>query len=126
MAYKTGLGLNICDLVDFLGTVREFDLSLFIINAYIFYPFLPGDVFCDLVDVISGIEHHGIVGTQFYGVTQPVSLCYNIIDSPLLLIFNIKIGPGGYADQKDQTDPENQPKTERVVDVKKPTQFLPP
>jgi hypothetical protein len=126
MADKTGLGLDIRGLVNFFGPVGEFYLSLFVINADILYLFLPADVCRDLVNFISGIEHHGIVGTQFYGIPQPVTLCHNIIDSPLLLILDIEIGPGGYADQEDQTDPKDQPEAERVVDVKKTTQFSPP
>ena len=126
MADKAGLGLDIRCLVNFFGPAGKFDLSLFVIDTNIFYLFLPADVCRDLVNFVSGIDHHGVVGTQFYGITQPVSLCHHIFKGSFLLIINIKIGPGGYADQQDQTNPEDQPETEGVVDVKKTTQFLPP
>jgi len=126
MADKTGLGLNIRCLVNLFRPAGKFDLSLFVIDTNIFYLFLSANVGRDLVNVVSGIEHHGIVGTQFYGIPQPVSLCNHLFNGPLLLILNIKIGPGGYADQQDQTNPEYQPETECVVDVKKTTQFCPP
>jgi hypothetical protein len=125
MADKAGFGLDIRCLVNLLSPVGKFDLSLFVIDTNIFYLFLPADVRRDLVNLISGIEHHGVVGTQFYGITQPVSLCHHIFKGSFLLIINIKIGPGGYADQQDQTNPEDQPETEGVVDVKKRTQFCP-
>ena len=123
MADKAGLGLDIRCLVDFFSPAGKFDLSLFVVDTNIFYLFLPADVCRDLVDFVSRIEHHGIMGTQLYGITQPVSLCHHIFKGSFLLNINIKIGPGGYADQQDQTNPEDQSETEGVVDVKKTTQF---
>ena len=62
MADIAGFGLDIGDLVDFLLLVGEFDLSGFVVDANGFDFFLAGDVHNDLVDIVPGIAHHGIVG----------------------------------------------------------------
>jgi hypothetical protein len=62
---------------------------------------LPADVLNDLSNIISGIEHHGIMGPQFYGIPEPVSLGHFMLNRFSLLVFDIKIGPRGYGDQED-------------------------
>ena len=54
--------------VDFRGGVGEFNLALFVIDSDIFDAFLFANIGDDLRDVIAGIEHHGIMGSQTYRV----------------------------------------------------------
>jgi hypothetical protein len=65
------------------------------------------------------------VGTQFDGITQPVGFSYDIFNSSLFLDLDIKIGPGGHTDQQDQTDPEDEPEAEGMMDFKRPLQIFP-
>ena len=73
-----------------------------------FNAFLPGYAINSLIYVISGIQHHGIVGAQLNGMTQSVHACDKIFQGLLLLVFNMKIGPGAEANQKDKPNPKDQ------------------
>ena len=62
MADETGLGVDVGCMVDFRKLIGEFDLAAFVINPDILDVLLPGDVLNDLIDVVAGIVHHGIMG----------------------------------------------------------------
>ena len=94
MADITCLCLDVCGFVDFLKAVGEFYLPLLVIDADVLDLFLFADIFCDLVDVIPGIKHHGIVGAQFDGIPQSVGLGYDIVKGPFFVGANAEIGPG--------------------------------
>jgi hypothetical protein len=68
VADVTGLGFDIGDLVNFGRLIGIFYLSIFIVNPDGLDFLLFADVCDNLVDVVSGIGHHGIVGTQLDGV----------------------------------------------------------
>jgi hypothetical protein len=107
MTNVTRLGLNVGGLIDFEKLIGEFYLAFLIINADIFNLFLPADVHDDLVDIISGIEHHGVVGAQFDRIAQALGFRHTFFPKPFFLIFYTEIGPGGYREKQDDADADN-------------------
>ena len=64
MADIAGFRLDVGRGVDLRGGIGEFDLALLVIDSEIFDAFLFADIGDDLGDIIAGIEHHGIMGSQ--------------------------------------------------------------
>ncbi len=104
MANVAGVGLDVGNLIDLLGNVGKFYLPIFVVNDNIFNAFLPSNVLDDFIDILPGIEHHGVVGAQFDGVSQPVDFHYQVINDALPLIFDVEVSPGGNTDEQYQTD----------------------
>ncbi len=86
--------LNIAGLVDFGRMVGKFYFSLFIVDTNALNSFLPADIHYDLVDIIAGIVHHGVVGAQLNGGAQPFGLGHNVFAQSFLLIPDAEVSPG--------------------------------
>ena len=93
MADIAGFRFDIGDLVDFFQLVRKFDLARFVVDADGFDVFLAGDVEDDLVDIVPGVGHHGVVGAQFDGVAEPYGFIQNLVGELVVFIADIEKGP---------------------------------
>ena len=90
VANIAGLGLDIGLAIQLLGVVGIFDLSQFVIDADIFDIVLAGDIMDDLLDIVPGIGHHGIVGAQPDGVAQAVHIVAQIFGEFVLHILDVE------------------------------------
>ena len=108
MADIAGFCLDVGRGVDFRGRVGEFDLALFVIDSDIFDAFLIADIGDDLRDVIAGIEHHGIMGSQTDRVGQTIRIGDDVVHDSVFLFVDIKIGPGGHGQQQGHADTQNE------------------
>ncbi len=108
MAHITRLGFNIGGHVDFGQTVGKLYLPRFVVYADIFDFRLFTDVLDDLVDVVPGVEHHGIVGPQADGRSQAVSAGHDVAHQLFLLVADIEIGPGSDGEQEHNPDRDDQ------------------
>jgi hypothetical protein len=79
---------------------------------------LSPDIVGDLVDVVSRVEHHGIVGAQPDGIAQPVGLVDGVTAGCPLVIFNVHVGPNRDAAKQDQTNPEDQLEGQTLANVR--------
>jgi len=127
MADVTGLCLDIGLLIHLFRPIGEFDLPLFIVNTDIFYLLESGYILYDLVDVVPGIQHHGIVSTQLNSISQPFPFHHHVSHGLLFLVFDIEIGPDRETDENDQPNPKDQPKAKSIIEIGEPFQnFLRP
>ena len=94
MTDVAGLGLNIAGLVDFGRMVGKFYFTLFIVDSNALNSFLFADIHYDLVDIIAGIVHHGVVGAQLNRVAQPFGFSHDVFAQPFFLVPDTEIGPG--------------------------------
>jgi hypothetical protein len=104
----TGFGLDVGDLVDFPGLAGKFYLTGFVVDADIFDLFLLAYVFYDLIDIVPGIEHHGIMSAKSDGIGQSPRPFYDLFHDLFLLVIDIEIGPGRQAEQQNGSDGQNQ------------------
>jgi hypothetical protein len=88
--------------IDLSREAGEFDLPLLVINPDILDALLLADVLCYLVDVVSGIEHHRVMGAQLDGVAEPVARFNDVLESICLLIVYVEVCPGENANKKNQ------------------------
>ena len=102
------LGLEVGAQVQFRGAIGKLDFPLLVVNADVFYFFLPGDVLDDLVDVVAGVEHHGIVGAQQDGVAQAVGAPDDVLHGTLLLVLDVEVGPRRNGHQQGQAHGQDQ------------------
>jgi hypothetical protein len=58
------------------------------------------DIVNDIIDVLSRVQHHGIMGAKNNGIAQSVGCYHNIFHDLLGLVSNIKIGPYRYAQKQ--------------------------
>jgi hypothetical protein len=79
-------------------------LAFFIIDANRFDLFLSANVVNDLIDIIPGIQHHGVMGAESYGIGQSVGSGHNISHELFFLIIDIKISPGGNGNKQGQAN----------------------
>ena len=95
------LGINVLCPVNFSWGVRKFRVPAFIVNPYIFDPFLVCDIFDYLINVIPGIDHHGIMGSEQDGFADTVCHSGIHIDPFRSLVGNAEIRPDGYSKKAD-------------------------
>jgi hypothetical protein len=69
---------------------------------------LFADIHDDLIDIVPGIEHHGILGAQFDGVAEPFGFDDDFPAQAFFLVSDVKIGPGGYGQQQNDADADYQ------------------
>jgi hypothetical protein len=100
MADVAGFCFDIGLLTNFRSIVGKLNFSSLIVYAEIFYFFLFANIGDDLVDVIPGIDHHGVMGTQGNGIRQSVCPFENVFHDPFLLIPDTEKSPGGHTDKK--------------------------
>ena len=93
MTDVAGLGLNIAGLVDFKRMVGKFYFTLFIVNSNALNSLLIADIPYDLVDIIAGIVHHGVLGTQLNGIAQPFGFSHNVFAQSSFLISDTEVCP---------------------------------
>jgi len=74
VADVAGLGFDVGDLLDFLGVVGKLDGPLFVVDADVLDLFQPGDVGDDLVDVVPGVQHHGVMRAELDGIAEAFRL----------------------------------------------------
>ena len=103
MAYIAGLVFYIGRCVDFPGAVGKFDLAVFIINPDRFDGFMPADIIDNLIDIIAGVRHHGIVSAEFDGRAQTVGSDHHMFHEFFFLVIDVKISPGGQGDEQRQS-----------------------
>ena len=94
MADVAGFGLDVRGQIDFRGLVRKFDFSCLVVYSDILYFGQPSDVHDDLVDVIPGIEHHGIMCSQPDSGSKPIGGSHNVPHFLFFLVAHIDLGPG--------------------------------
>jgi hypothetical protein len=94
VADVAGLRFNITGLVDFGRMVGKFYFTLFIVDSNALNSLLIADIHYDLVDIIAGIVHHGVLGTQLNGVAQPFGFSHNVFAQSFFLIPDAEVGPG--------------------------------
>ena len=94
MTDDAGLRLDIAGLVDFGRMVGKFYFTLFIVDSKALNSFLIADIHYDLVDIIAGIVHHGVVGTQLNGIAQPFGFSHNVFAKSFFLILDTEVCPG--------------------------------
>jgi hypothetical protein len=100
--------LDILHGIDFSYLTRELDAPLFVEYSDVLNFLLASDVVNDLVDVVPGVEHHGIVGTQPDGIPQSVCLFDHMVDGVRLMVLDIDICPTGNASKEYQANPEDE------------------
>jgi len=122
MADVAGFGFNVGGHVDFVRMIGIFDFTGFVVNANVFDFRKPADIGDDLVDVVPGIEHHGIVGAQAYGGRQPVGCIDDVLHELFFLIIDVEIGPRRDREQKDEPYCEDQLRYESSSDFAKNVQ----
>lgn len=69
---------------------------------------LASDILGDLIDVVSRIEHHGVVGAQPDGIAQPVGLVDGVTTGRSLVVLDVHVGPDRDAAKQDQANPEDE------------------
>ena len=106
MADMAGFGLDIRRGIQFIGVIRELDLTGFVVNTDILNLVLPRNVIDNLLDVTPGIEHHGIVQAQSDGFAQPIHVAGQIGHELLFKIVDIEIAPGRQGKQKNRAHAE--------------------
>ena len=89
----TGFRFDIGGVVNLGRGVGKFDLTVFVINPYILDFLKLADVLNNLIDVVPGINHHGIMGAQPDCARQPVGAGDNISHGLLFLIIYIEVSP---------------------------------
>ena len=112
-----GCGADAGSTVHLFLDVGELDLPLLIENSYALYLLQSSNVFDDLVDVVTGIERHGIVRTQLDGVAQSIGFLDHVIGGVFLVVLDVGVGPDGDAPQQDQSDPEDEPEGQTAAYV---------
>jgi hypothetical protein len=61
------------------------------------------DVVDDLVDVVAGVEHHRVMGTELDSVGQPVGRLDDLIHELFFLVIDIEVSPGRNRQQQRQS-----------------------
>ena len=108
MADIADLSFDIDFVVNFCGFIGKFYFPLFVKYSNIFNFLLFTDILNDLVDVIPGIKHHGVVRTQADCIRQPVGVGDDISHKLFFQIAGIHVSPGRNGQQQHQTDRNNQ------------------
>ena len=116
MADVAGLVLDVGDRVNLGVLIGEFDLTLFVVDADVDDVVLLGDVVDDLLDVISGVEHHGIMGAQSDGVAQPLSAGGDVAHHLLLHVTIVEESPHRQGQEQHQADAGQQFEQQAFVD----------
>ncbi|MDX2478761.1 MAG: hypothetical protein QNK24_00325 [Desulfuromusa sp.] len=65
---------------------------------------LLGNVVDDLLDVVPGVEHHGIVGAQADGIAQPLGAGGDVVHHLFLHVSKIEKSPHSERQKQQQTD----------------------
>lgn len=99
MTNMAGFRLNIGDLTELFGPVREGNLTELIVDPDILNLFLATDILYDLGEIVSGIQHHGIMGAHLDGIPQPIRFRQYAIDGPVPLDVDVEIGPNKDRDE---------------------------
>ena len=100
MADTTGFRVNGGAAANFGSPVGKSHQAILIVDPDKFDFLLSADVADNAVDILTGIEHHGVVGAQFDGAAQAFGKHRHVIDHTLLLVTNAEKGPGGDTDQQ--------------------------
>jgi hypothetical protein len=90
--------------INFGRAVGKFYLAFFIIEPYRFDGLLPADVRYNLIDIIAGVQHHGIMGAEFDGRGQAVRPGHHMLHKLFFLVSDVEIGPGGKGYEQCQSD----------------------
>ncbi|VTR66567.1 hypothetical protein DESC_480277 [Desulfosarcina cetonica] len=117
VADMAGLGLDVGGLVDLLGVVGVFDFAGFVVNADVLDFRLAADVVDDLVDLVAGVEHHGVVGAQADRGGEAIRAGHDALHHFLLLIADIEKGPGGDGDEQNGAHGQDQLGGQAVAQV---------
>ena len=104
MTYIAGFIFNIGAGVHFGRAVGKFDLAVFIVKPDRFDGLLPTDVGDYLIDIIAGVQHHGIMGAEFDGRGQAVRPRHHMLHELFFLVCEVEIGPGGKGYEQCQSD----------------------
>ncbi len=108
VADVAGFGFDVGDLLQFFQVIGKLDGPLFIVDANVADLLQPGDVVDDLVDVVPGVEHHGVVGAELDGVAEPLRLRHELLLQIVLLIGDAEVGPGGDREHQDDAGDQDQ------------------
>ena len=84
---------NVAGLVDFGRMVGKFYFTLFIVDSNALNSLLLADIPYDLVDIVAGIVHHGVMGAQLNRVAQTFGFSHDVLAQSLLLIPDAEVGP---------------------------------
>ena len=117
MTNVAGFRLDIAGPVNFGRMVGKFNFPLFVVDSDTLDSFLFADILNDLVDIITGIVHHGVVGTQLDGIAEPLGFSHYFFTQPFFLVPDAEVRPGGNDQEQNDSDPDNQLGDETVTKI---------
>ena len=88
---------------------------LLVVDADVNDIVLFGDVGDDLLDVVPGVEHHGIVGAQADGVAQPLGAGGDVVHHLFLHVSEVEESPHGQGQKQQQPDADQKLEQQALV-----------